>query len=295
MIDRLFQSPVVWWLMFVAAIVGCGKPATAPATITSLRVSVLPGEGHDALEKQFSPLVDYLETSIGVPCRLIIPGSYEESQAAFEKGEVDLGWFGGYTFVNLNRSHNAIPLVSRDRDMRFTSYFLVRAVDAEKELGDFRGKRMAFGSRLSTSGHLMPRYFLRESGIMPEEFFGDIRYTGAHDATAFAVRDGQVDIGVASGPAVDSLFASGQLDAQDVVILKETPPYVDYVWACQSDLSTDLQTRIRDAFLNLSDASPEQAEILSRVRAGHFIPVHSDRFDALRSIIDSGAVVGESP
>ncbi|WP_182867722.1 phosphate/phosphite/phosphonate ABC transporter substrate-binding protein [Stieleria mannarensis] len=267
-------------------LLGCARqppPASVPQT---LHIGVLPDESRGMLEKRYLPLVAYLERSTGVACKLVLHDSYEQLQTAFENGGVDLAWLGGYTFVKLDRSHQAFPLVSRDRDMRFTSYYLTRADEPATQLAEFRGKRFAFGSRLSTSGHLMPRYFMLQSGIQPERFFRSVVYSGAHDATAMAVRDSEVDLGVANGPIIESMFASGRVSKNEIRILEETPPYVDYVWACQSDLPADLRTQLRDAFLDLSEADPQHADILDSLLAGYFIPVHRNDFDALQTIVD---------
>ncbi|QEF98261.1 Phosphate-import protein PhnD precursor [Stieleria maiorica] len=265
---------------------GCGRQLPIAPAPQSLHIGVLPDESQSMLEKRYLPLVAYLERSTGVACQLVLHDSYEQLQTAFENGDLDLAWLGGYTFVKLDRSHQAFPLVSRDRDMRFTSYYLTRADETATQWQEFRGKRFAFGSRLSTSGHLMPRFFMLEAGIQPESFFSAVIYTGAHDATAKVVRDGVVDLGVANGPIIESMFASGRIRKNEIRILQETPPYVDYVWACQSSLPAPLRTQLRDAFLNLSEADPQHAEILDSLLAEYFIPVHRDDFDALQTIVD---------
>ncbi len=266
---------------------GCGSSTGTNTNITTLRIGVLPGENRKALQRQFSPLVAYLQQELDLPCRLLLHESYEELQLAFEDGEVDLAWFGGYTFVNVQRSRGAVALVSRDRDLRFTSYFLVRAGETGTELSDFRGKRCAFGSRLSTSGHLMPRYYLEEWEIDPETFFDEVTYTGAHDKTVLAVRDGETDVGVASSTVVDTMIAEGTIGEDQVRILKETPSYLDYVWACQAEVPPDLRSEIRDAFLKLTPEDPTHARILKHLRAEFFVPVNSESFRELRSIAES--------
>ncbi|QDV81679.1 Phosphate-import protein PhnD precursor [Stieleria magnilauensis] len=280
-------------LPVVVLLIGCSAPTPTAPTVRVIRIGVLPDESRSMLEQRYLPLVAYLEDSTDLSCQLVLHGSYEELQAAFEAGDVELAWLGGYTFVKLNRSHHAVPLVSRDRDLRFTSYYLTRADESATSLGDFRGRRFAFGSRLSTSGHLMPRYFMREAGIDPETFFESVIYTGAHDATAIAVRDEEVDLGVANGPITESMFASKRISRNAIRVLQETPPYVDYVWACQSDLPATVRTELRDAFLNLSEADPANAAVLDQLLAKYFVPVHPDDFDVLQSIVDEIAPSGE--
>ncbi len=285
---------VVAALIATITILGCDSSNEAMLEVESLRIGVLPGEGRDSLEHQFGPLVDYFERELQLPCELVLQESYQDLQSAFERGKVDLAWFGGYTFVNVHRSVDAHPLVSRVRDQHFTSYFLVNADSPIKDLADCEDKTFAFGSRLSTSGHLMPRHYLGTWGINPEEYFGDIRFTGAHDITVFAVRDGQVDVGVANSVTVDHLFASGQLSPDEVRILKVTPPYIDYVWACQAKLPASFRNTLREAFLKLSATDEEQAKILSRLRADYFVPVSADRFDTLAEIIDNSSLTADA-
>jgi phosphonate transport system substrate-binding protein len=282
------------FLSIAAATAGCDSSDATGARFDVLRIGVLPGENRATQERNFSPLVEYLEQELGIPCQLLLHDSYEELQLAFEDERLDLAWLGGFTFVNVNRSRGAVALVSRDRDFRFTSYFLVRSDETATDLNDFRGKRFAFGSRLSTSGHLMPRYFLARWGIDPETFFGEVLYTDAHDRTVNAVRDGVVDVGVASGVAVDAMLASGEMSDEQLHVLIESPPYLDYVWACQTKMPPALRTEVRDAFLNLTTENPEHAEILNRLSAKYFLAVDSEDFLELRSFIDSSTLAGIS-
>lgn len=273
--------------MFIGAVAsGCNSSRSTDAGIETLRIGVLPGESGSALKDQFSPLKDYLAQQLGVPCQLVFHDSYEHLQLDFENENVDLAWLGGYMFVNVHRSCGAVPLVSRGRDLRFTSYFLVRADETKTELADFRGKRLAFGSRLSTSGHLMPRHFLKAWEMDPDAFFGDVQYTGSHDKTVKALRDGDVDIGVAGAPTLDSMSESGRISEGEFRILKETPPYMDYTWACQAGLPAALRSKLRDAFLNLSKADPAHAEILSLVRAEYYVPTPIDEYDDVQMVVN---------
>ena len=151
-------------------------------------------------------------------------------------------------------------------------------------VGDFKGRRFAFGSKLSTSGHLMPRHFLADMKIEPEAFFGEVRYSGAHDRTAIWVRDGEVDLGAANASIVDRMYAEGRLDAAEVRIVWTTPAYPDYVWAARQGLGPEVREKLIAAFLRLSPADADQARILRGVDAGGFLPARRSDFDELRQI-----------
>ncbi|MFR0657200.1 PhnD/SsuA/transferrin family substrate-binding protein, partial [Pantoea sp. SIMBA_079] len=80
-------------------------------------------------------------------------------------------------------------------------------------LTDLKGKSFAFGSISSTSGSLMPRYFmLKQDNIKPEEYFGRVAYSGAHDATVAWVQAGKVDGGVLNASVWQKLVDAGKVD-----------------------------------------------------------------------------------
>ena len=249
-----------------------------------LRVGVLPDESESMLRGRYQPLVDHLSAHSGVRMELVIPADYRELVDLFDQGEVDLAYFGGMSFLQAEQRSGAVPLVMRDVDLTFRSYFLVRPENPANSLAELEGAKFAFGSSLSTSGHLMPRYFMQEAGIQAETWFSQVLYSGAHDETARWIRDGTADAGVANALVIDSMLRTGALKPADVRILVRSPPYADYVWAIQPRIPGELRSKIRNAFLVLSPADPAHAEILSRIDAGAFLPSLTEDFARLRQV-----------
>jgi len=188
-----------------------------------------------------------------------------------------------------------VPLVMRDIDMRFVSYFLVRPGDPAQTIMDLRGRKLSFGSRLSTSGHLMPRYFLKEMGIRPEKFFGEVRYSGSHDQTAAAVLNQEADVGVANSQVIDDMLQTGRLRPNSLRILWRTPPYPDYVWAVSKNLDENLRDQILQTFLDLSQADVGQREILAHQGASFFLPADAEDFVPLERIAEEMGLLSSGP
>lgn len=260
-----------------------GDDVAGPSTI---RVGVLPDDSRERLQSRYEKLLKYLSEETGLRYELLIPDTYHELLNLFHEAEVDLAYFGGYTFVMANIKDDAFPLVMRNVDIQFTSYFLARMDRPEEKISDFKDKVFCYGSKLSTSGHLMPRFFLTKKKIMPETFFSEVRYSGSHDKTVFWVNDGLVDLGVVNSKIADKLFEDGYLKREDVRIVWKTPPYADYVWAVQSSVKESTQIIIRDAFLNLSLGNEEHQLILDRLNANYYIPAGEKDFADIKSIIE---------
>ena len=236
-----------------------------------LRVSAIPDEAPTELLRKFEPLGAYLEQELGMKVQFTPVADYPAVVEALASDRLDLAWLGGFTFVQLHlKTGNAVPLVQREQDAEFTSKFITANPEVNS-LADLKGKTFAFGSISSTSGSLMPRYFMLQDGIQPESFFSRIGYSGAHDATAAWVQAGRVDAGVLNASVWDKLVATGKVDTDKVRVFATTPTYYDYNWTVRGTLDPALAEKIRQAFLALDPANPAHKEILDLQAASRFI------------------------
>ncbi len=252
-----------------------------------IRLAILPDLDQETLKQRYSPLVKYLSQETRHEFELIIPLNYEDLENKFYQGEIEIAYFGGLTFVRNHLKSGAMPLVMRAVDTRFTSLFFTPGTSKNYNLLALKDKVIAFGARLSTSGHLMPRYFLKtEKQISADSYFSKVIYSGAHDKTAYITRDGIADIGVANTLIINSMLEDGRLKAIDLNIIWESPPYADYVWAIQRTINADLKLKLRDAFLNLDIDKKEHQEILNNLGAHHFLPADLEQYNELREIAE---------
>src|SRR5258707_8213618 len=126
-----------------------------------LRVSAIPDEAPTELQRKFEPLGAYLEKATGWKVHFVPVTDYAATVEGLAAKKLDLVWYGGFTFVQARRrTGNAIPLVQREEDAHFHSKFIVASGSKAKSLADLKGANFAFGSVSSTSGHLMPRFYL---------------------------------------------------------------------------------------------------------------------------------------
>lgn len=249
----------------------------------SLVVAVTPGQSKEALLARHTPLMRYLEAATGLDIELVIPLDYSDLLNQFASGSIDLAWFGGLTFTQAEARSEAVPLAFRDVDLEFTSCYLVGKDEPRSSVREFEGSSFSFGPNLSTSGHLMPRYFLEREGIYPEQFFSSTRHSSAHDQTIDWVSDGSVELGVANCLLVQSLFDSGSLGRDEVRIIETTPPYSDYIWATKASIPYGIRMNLLNALLSLDASNPEHLEILRSQGANAYLPAASDNFITVRA------------
>ncbi len=259
---------------------GCLVPMVGADMPQVLRVSAIPDEAPTELLRKFEPLGAYLQREIGVPVQFVPVTDYAASVEALAAGKLDLVWYGGFTHVQARKrtKGTAYAIVMRDVDLQFRSKFIARADSGIQRLQDLKGKTFAFGSVGSTSGHLMPRYFLKQDSLVPEQDFSKVSFSGAHDATVKWVEAGKVDAGALNESVWDKLVEAGKVDTTKVTVFWTTPPYVDYNWTVRGDLDRALVSRLTRAFLNLDAKNPEHKAVLELQRAAYYVLAREDDF-----------------
>jgi phosphonate transport system substrate-binding protein len=277
---------------FLAGIAVAASVALSTSAAEPLRVSAIPDEAPTELIRKFKPLGDYLEKRLGMEVKFLPVTDYPATVEGLAAGKLDLVWYGGFTFVQASRrTGNAIPLVQREEDARFHSKFITSPGSGVKALADLKGRTFAFGSVSSTSGHLMPRYFLLQAGIDPDRDFARYSFSGAHDVTAKWVESGKVEAGALNESVWQKLLDEKKVDPAKVVVFYTTPAFFDYNWTARGDLAPALVAKIREAFLALDPAVPEHKAILDLQRTRKFVETRAENYRSIEEAARSAGLI----
>lgn len=257
-----------------------------------LRVSAIPDESPTELQRKFKPLGEYLEKKLGMKVAFTPVSDYAASVEGLINNKLDMVWFGGFTFVQakVRSGGQVMPLVQREEDEKFKSVFITTRKDIAG-LQDLKGKTFSFGSESSTSGHLMPRFYLLAANIDPDSDLKRIAFSGAHDATVAAVAGGKVDAGALNISVWDKLIAQGKVDTNLVRVFYTTPGYYDYNWTVRADMNPALREKIANAFLSLDKNNAQDKEILDLQRATRFIRTKAENYGAIERAAHSAGLL----
>jgi phosphonate transport system substrate-binding protein len=262
----------------------------------------IPDQDVSTLERQFGLMADYLKQETGLRVRYVPSIDYAVIVTAFGRGDIQLAWLGGLTGVQARSMNPASQAIAqRPRDAEFHSVFIVRTDLAVEQLSDLVGLRFTFGSESSTSGHLMPRFFLQNLGINPDsEFRGNPGYSGSHDKTWKLVEAGAFDAGALNEAVWISTVAAGKVDINKVRAFYRTPSYFDYNWSIAGDIDATYgkgtQSAITTALLRLSlDLGKNEAELLNLFQTDKFIKTENSNYDVIREVAENiGIIRGKS-
>ena len=256
------------------------------------RVTAIPDESPTELARKADPLMKYLEKTLGMKVEFTPVSDYAASVEALANKQVDMAWYGGFTFVqaNVRSGGKAIPLVQREEDEKFRSVFIT-SDPRITTLADLKGKTVSFGSQSSTSGHLMPRSFLLQAGIDPDKDFKRVAYSGAHDATIAAVAAGKVEAGALNISVWEKFVADGKVDTAKVKVIFTTPGYFDYNWTVHADMPAAQREKLTKAFLSLDRSTAEGKEILELQRATRFVATRAENYKGIEQAARSAGLL----
>ena len=260
--------------------VGCQSDPT-PGSQGVLRVAMIPSTDPGKIVRESQPLVNYLERETRSRVELVVPTNYAAVVEAIANDRVDIAYLGGFTFVQASQRAGVRPLVQRERDQNFYSVFITQPGSGINSLADLKEHSFAFGDVNSTSGHLMPAYYMREAGIDPGALAKTL-YTGGHDATALAVANAKVDAGAMDELVYTLMMKTGKITPTQVKIFYTTPAFFDYVWVARKNLDPKLRGAFADAFLKLDSSNTEGKVLLGLLNANKYVVAHDASYDKLR-------------
>lgn len=263
-----------------------------------LRISAIPDQNPERLNRLYGLVASELSDQLGVKVRYMPVIDYTAAVTGFRRGDLDLVWFGGLTGVQARlQTPGALVLAQRDVDARFRSVFIANRKALQgltpfssiDELSKLKGKRFSFGSESSTSGRLMPQFFLAKAGVQPKDFSGgQPGFSGSHDATIALVQSGAYEAGALNEQVWESRLKEGKVDTSKVLVLWRTPTYPDYHWVAQGNLNkrfgAGFTSKLQQALLNLSPDQPRQAQVLELFGAKRFIKAPVEQYASIESV-----------
>ena len=248
------------------------------------------------MNRLYGALSDELGASLDVEVQYVPVSNYAAAVSAFRSGSLDLVWFGGLTGVQARlQTPGATVLAQRDIDAEFTSVFIangasgLRPITSADQLVQLKGRRLAFGSESSTSGRLMPQYFLGENGVtMAELAGGGPGFSGSHDATIAVVQSGAYEVGALNSQVWQSNVDEGRVDPAKVAVIWRTPPYVDYHWVARPDLDSrfgdGFTGRVQNVLLSLTPTTERGALVLELFGAKRFISAQNEDYSKIETV-----------
>lgn len=288
-------------LLLLLPLVACsqqpsGNSSASDATKNQpFTTGAIPDQDPEKLQRLYSKLATYLQKELGVPVIYKPVTDYTAAVTAFKVGDLDLVWFGGLTGVQARlQVKGAEAIAQRDIDAQFHSIFIankntgLKPVKDISGLQELKGHTFTFGSESSTSGRLMPQYFLKQAGVSLKDFKGQAGFSSSHDATIKLVEAGTYDAGVLNEQVWQSRLKTGEVNLNKIEVLWRSPSYYDYHWVINPSVEqrygSDFVKKVQTALLKLNPDVPEQKEILDLFGAHKFVATQNSNYAQIETV-----------
>jgi phosphonate transport system substrate-binding protein len=286
-VSRWFLVPL---LLILLTVVACATSQSQDKPV--LKVGGIPDQDASRLARRYDGFAKYLSDKLDVPVEYVPSVDYAAVVTAFTQDELQMAFFGGLTGVQARlQNPGSQAIAQRENDAKFHSKFIARADLPLESLEDLKAHAkeltITFGSSSSTSGHLMPRYYLTQAGINPDTDFREApSFSGSHDATWQLVESGAYDVGALNEDVWNRAVKEGSVDTSKVKVFYTTPEYFDYNWTVRSELDQrygdGFTKKLQQALLDLNPQ--DNADILELFSTQKFIVAKNDDYKAIEDV-----------
>jgi len=267
------------------------------ARAEALVFTAIPDQDESQLQIRFSKVATYLQQNLGVKVRYLPVKSYAAAITAFKNNQVQLAWFGGLSGVRARmRVQGSEAIAQGYEDQFFKTYFIANveqtALSAPvADLSALKGFTFTFGSKGSTSGRLMPEFYLRKQyGVAPQEVFKRVGFSGDHSRTIALVQSGAFQVGAVNYKVWENAVQQGLVDEAMVKIIWETPTYSDYQWSIRGGteqrFGTGFKQKVKTALLTMDDP-----ELLRAFPRQSFVSATNADYEEIKQVAKSVGLI----
>ena len=249
--------------------------------------TAIPDEDESKLKERFGPMSEYLSKTLDIEVSYVPVKSYAAAVSAFRNGQVQLAWFGALSGVQARSTvPNSQALAQGVEDQAFWTYLIAHKSTGLK-VGDvidksMRGMTMTFGSKSSTSGRLIPEFYLTERfGESPDKVFERVGYSGNHSRTLRLVESGSYDVGAINYAVWERELAAGNIDTNAVKVIWKTPAYPNYQWSIRGDVDAQFGAGFSDE-VKVALLAMDDPKLLKSFARSAFIPAQNSDYAPIK-------------
>lgn len=264
----------------------------------TLTLGVITSENEADRIVRYQPVMDYFKKTLGVEIKWRSATDYAGIIEGVKAGKIEIARFGPASYAQawIVTKGEVDPLVGeldKEGNFGFQSVVVVKKDSPYKTLEDLKGKRFGFADPNSTSGFAAPNFFLRESGVDAEKFFGTTAFSGSHENSIIALLNDTFD-GVATHYRTDDdnnmvrMAKKGMIPADTWRVIWKSPVLPSSPWAMSTKLPAEMRKDVKQVLLRMKDDAPEAWKALTDGKASGYRDVtHQDYEPIVRMIQDN--------
>lgn len=260
--------------------------------------SIIPTEETTQELDIYKPLLTALKEKTGKSIEFFMPTSYASVIEGMVNGWVHIGVHGPNSYVLAKEKDPNLEVFATYTKLKghfqeegpgYRAVLVVRADSDFDSIESLKGTIVGLADPASTSGNLMPRMVFGEligTGPELEQYFSKVVYTGGHDQSALAVKEGRVDDAFVATHRLDNVIDRGLAKTEDYRVLWQSGIIPQDPMVYRTDLCEPIKAAIRDAFLTLHE-NPDAKPFFDGIKSTKFVAMQDSDYDIIRKLVEA--------
>lgn len=251
--------------------IGCGEAdSQSDGNPKKLRFGLLIAQETEQTFERIEVLQAYFTEKLGREVEFLQITNPSAVIEAMRAKKIDVaGGVGAFTYLVASKAFGAEAIATTTTvggNPRFyKSCLITNAKSKLRNIDDVirntKDITLSWAYPTSTSGHLVPRYYLQQRGVMPDDF-KEVFTSTDHTATFFSILSGKVDVAAVMYPILDRFIKTGKAKEGDFRIIWESEPIPGGPIFVRKDLDGGLKKQIQQAYIGIAKADPKVMKAL---------------------------------
>jgi len=259
----------------LACLAGASLMALAPVHAQELKeinFGIISTESSQNLKSDWQPILDSMAKKTGMKVNAFFASDYAGIIEGMRFNKVQVAWFGNKSAMEaVDRAGGEVfaQMVNADGTKGYYSHLIVHKDSPLKSLDDMlkQGKNLSFGNGdpNSTSGNLVPSYYVfAKNKIDPKTFFKLTRGAN-HESNALAVANKQIDVATNNSENLEKVKEHLPEKFNDIRIIWTSPLIPLDPLVIRKDLPEASKAKIRDFFYTYGQGSQQEKDNLFKL------------------------------
>jgi phosphonate transport system substrate-binding protein len=260
--------------------------------LKEINFGIISTESSQNLKSDWQPVLDDMAKKLGMKVNGFFASDYAGIIEGMRFNKVHVAWFGNKSAMEaVDRASGEVfaQLINADGTLGYYSHLIVHKDSPIKSLDDMlkRGKSLSFGNGdpNSTSGFLVPGYYVfSQNKIDPKTFFKVSRGAN-HESNALAVANKQVDVATNNSENLDKIKDRLPEKFNDIRVIWTSPLIPSDPLVIRKDMAEPLKGKVKDFFYNYGKGSQQEKDNLYRLsKLSSFKPSTNSQLIPIRQL-----------
>ena len=261
----------------ITHIVGATLMAALPLAglaqdLKEINFGIISTESSQNLKSDWQPVLDDMAKKLGMKVNGFFASDYAGIIEGMRFNKVQVAWFGNKSAMEaVDRASGEVfaQMINADGILGYYSHLIVHKDSPIKSLDDMlkQGKNLSFGNGdpNSTSGFLVPGYYVfSQNNIDPKTFFKVSRGAN-HESNALAVANKQVDVATNNSENLDKVKEKLPGKFNDIRVIWTSPLIPSDPLVIRKDMAEPLKGKVKEFFYNYGKGSQQEKDNLYKL------------------------------